>query len=335
MNSFEYIAVSTPKQAVSVLKAEPDRTVGLAGGTDLLDRMKDYLISPERVVNLKQMTGLEDIKRTDDGGVSIGAIARLADVVNHKDLQSRYPAIGQAAAAVATPQIRNMATVGGNLLQRPRCWYYRNGFGLLALDKDGKSLVPRGRNEYHAIFHTGGPAYFVSPSSLAPALIAYGAQVRITGPKGERTIPVEQLYTIPKGPQDRELTIQPNEVLTHVVLPPPEANTISATYEVRFKQAHDWPMSLAAVVLKTDDAKKVRSARIILGAVAPIPWHAKDAEEAIRGQEISDETAARAADAATRGAQPLSENGYKVKLTQTAVKRAILLAAGKAYWKEA
>jgi len=230
---------------------------------------------------------------------------------------------------VGTPQIRNMATLGGNLLQRPRCWYFRAGNGLLAM-KDGKSLVRGGDNRYHAIFMTDGDALYVNPSSLAVPLIALGATATVKGPKGERTVPVEDLYLVPKTDKDSELSVAPGELLTKVMIPP--ARGKNASYEIRQKQAHDWPLVLASVNL-TLDGDKVSASRIVIYGVAPVPWRSSAAEKSITGKPVTLETAAVAGEDATEGAMPLSMNAYKVSLTKTAVKRALLAAVGKRYWE--
>jgi len=222
-----------------------------------------------------------------------------------------------------------MATVGGNLLQRPRCWYFRSGFGLLGI-KDGKSLVRAGDNRYHSIFMTDGDALYVSPSSLAVPLIALGAQATILGPGGTRTVPVEKLYRVPKSNEERELTVAPGELLVKVTIPAAGKN---GSYEVRQKQAHDWPLVMAAVNLKLE-GDSVRDARVVLYGVAPIPWRSEAAERALRDKAVSVESATAAALAAAEGAKPLSMNGYKVPLVRTAVKRALLDAIGNRYWEE-
>jgi xanthine dehydrogenase YagS FAD-binding subunit len=328
MKAFEYASPTSADDAVKDLVGSTSAEA-LSGGTDLIGRMKDYVTSPARVVYLKDIKALAGITERA-GGLEIGAGTRLADVVANPMLKERYPALRQATLEVGTPQIRNMATVGGNLCQRPRCWYFRGGFGLLGL-QDGKSLVRSGDNRYHSIFLTDGDALFVSPSSLAVPLIALGAEATILGPKGTRTIPVEKLYRVPRSNDDRELTIAPGELVTKVTLPAPGKN---GSYEVRQKQAHDWPLVMAAVNLKMD-GDTVRDARVVLYGVAPIPWRSEAAENAIRGKAVTMENATAVGIVASQGAKPLSMNGYKVPLVGTTVKRALLDAVGNRYWEEA
>jgi xanthine dehydrogenase YagS FAD-binding subunit len=328
MKAFEYAAPASVEDAVQLLGVQ--HTAALSGGTDLLCRMKDYVSHPDRVVNLKEIKSLGGISGDPkSSGLTIGAGTLLADVLANNALRKAYPALWQSTLEVGTPQIRNMATVGGNLLQRPRCWYYRAGNGLLAL-KDGQSLVRAGDNRYHAIFLNSGNALFVNPSSLAVPLIALGARATIVGPKGERTVKVEDLYKIPMKEGDRELTLAHGEVLTKVVIPAAEGK--NASYEARQKQAHDWPLVLASVNL-TMNGDRVTRARVILGGVAPIPYRCEAAEQSITGKAISMESATDAGAAATQGAKPLSMNAYKVTLTRTVVKRALLAAVGNRYWE--
>lgn len=327
MNAFDYAAPTSVEDAVKLL-ADQD-SAGLSGGTDLISRMKDYVTSPRRVVYLKDVKALAGISGDAGAGMTLGAGTTLASILDCKPLHEGYPALWQATLEVGTPQIRNMATVGGNLLQRPRCWYFRSGNGIIAM-KEGKSLVRAGDNRHHAIFMTDGDALFVNPSSLAVPLIALGATATVTGPKGERTIPVEALYQAPKSEKESELTIAPGELLTKIMIPPAKGK--NASYEVRQKQAHDWPIVLTSVNLAMD-GDKVSAARVVIYGVAPIPWKSEDAEKAITGKAITMETAAAAGEAAIARAKPLSMNAYKVGLTKTAVKRAILAAAGNRYWE--
>ncbi len=327
MNAFDFAAPATVEEAIKLLGGP--NTAALSGGTDLLGRIKDEIASPRRVVYLKDIKPLSGVIGDPGSGLKIGAGSLLAAIVDNKAVREGYPALWQSTLEVGTPQIRNMASVGGNLLQRPRCWYFRAGNGLLAL-KDGKSLVRGGDNRYHAIFMTDGDALFVSPSSLAIPLIALGASATIAGPRGERTVPVENLYQVPKTDKDRELTVAPDELLTKITIP--AAKGKNASYEVRQKQAHDWPLVLASVSCALD-GDRVASARVVIYGVAPIPWRSTSAERAITGKSITLETAALAGEAATEGANPLSMNAYKVGLTKTAVKRALLAAAGNRYWE--
>lgn len=330
MNAFDFAAPTSLEDAVKLLGGQ--NSTALAGGTDLISRMKDYVTSPQRVVYLKDVKALSGISGdAKSSGLTIGSSTLLTDIVEHKGLREAYPALWQATLEVGTPQIRNMATLGGNLFQRPRCWYFRAGHGLLAL-KDGKSLVRTGDNRYHAIFITDGDALFVNPSSLAAPLIALGAVATVTGPKGDRNVPVEQLYQVPKSSGDSEFTLAPGELLAKVMIPPAKGK--NASYEARQKQAHDWPLVLASVNL-TLDGDKVSSSRVVVYGVAPIPWRSESAEKAIAGKPVSMETAAAAAEAATAEAKPLSMNGYKVGLTKTVIKRALLAAVGNRYWEGA
>ncbi|HEX8203650.1 MAG TPA: FAD binding domain-containing protein, partial [Isosphaeraceae bacterium] len=291
MKAFDYASPATVADAVRAL-AGSDSGAALSGGTDLLGRMKDYVSSPERIVYLKGVRSLAGIEGgTEVGnGLTLGAGTRLVDIVASKEVAEKYPALRQATLEVGTPQIRNMATLGGNLLQRPRCWYYRSGFGLLGM-KDGKSLVRSGDNRYHAIFQTDGDALFVNPSSLAVPLIALGARATIVGKDGERTVAVEDLYRVPKTEDDRELTIAPGELLTRVTIPAPRGK--NASYEARQKRAHDWPLVLCSVAVDLD-GQTAKDARVVIYGVAPVPWRSRGAEQAIAGKALTPETAAAA-----------------------------------------
>jgi xanthine dehydrogenase YagS FAD-binding subunit len=327
MNAFDFAAPTSLEDAVKLLGGQ--NSEALSGGTDLISRLKDYVSSPQRVVYLKDVKALSGISGDPGAGLTIGAGTLLAEIVGHKAIRESYPALWQSTSEVGTPQIRNMATLGGNLLQRPRCWYFRAGNGLLAM-KDGKSLVRGGDNRYHAIFMTDGDALFVNPSSLAVPLIALEAKATVIGPKGERTIPVEELYQVPRTEKDGEITLAPGELVTKVTIP--AAKGKNASYEARQKQAHDWPLVLASVNL-TMDGDKVSGSRVVIYGVAPVPWRSASAEKSISGKPITLDTAAAAGEAAIEGAKPLSMNAYKVGLTRTVVKRALLAAAGNRYWE--
>jgi len=302
MERFEYASPSTVKDATALLGATWNDAQILAGGTDLISMMKDFVASPKRVVNIKGISELSGISKTANG-VRIGAAVTLDDLTLHPLIRSEFPSLLTAALGVASPQIRNMGTVGGDLCQRPRCWYFRGGHGLLAM-QDGKSLVPNGENKYHAIFGAA-PAYFVSASSLGPALAALGAHVKIASPSGARTVAVEKFFLIPKTENDREIDLHPNEIVTEILIPSTAASMKNATYEIREKLALDWPLGTASVALKMSGSK-VASARIVMGHVAPIPWAASTAEHSLIGKSIDESSAAKAAEEAVQGAHPLS-----------------------------
>jgi xanthine dehydrogenase YagS FAD-binding subunit len=324
MQAFKYAHPKTLAEALPLLGSQWGETEILAGGTDLLSLMKNEVATPKRVVNIKAIGELRGIHQVNSGW-RIGALTTLEEVEEHNGLA---PAIRQAAAGVTSPQLRTMGTVGGDLLQRPRCWYYRAGHGLLARDPAGKPLVPNGENRYHAILGNAGPAYFVHPSSLAPALIACGASAVLAGPKGERRVPLSEFFFTPKNEGERETLLQPNEILTQIEIQLPQLKHGSATYEVRQREAMDWPLATASVAVGMTNGR-VGHASIVLGHVAPIPWQAQEASEWIVGKPLNEETAAKAGEAAVHGAKPLSQNGYKVQLAKVAVKRALLAAAGK------
>ncbi len=324
MEAFEYASPTSKEEAVRLLAGTWGETEVLAGGTDLLSLMKDHVATPRRVVSLKYIKELGGIEFKPGEGLRLGAMVTFEELMDNAAVRENYPALVEAAQGVSSPQIRSMGTVGGDLCQRPRCWYYRLGYGLLARD-NGKPLVPDGDNRYHAILGNSGPAYFVNPSSLAPILIALGAKVHLHGPQGSRELDLDKFYKAPTSEQEREYALQANEILADISVPDPRGARM-AVYEVRQKEALDWPLAAAAVVLSMHD-HTVRKARVVLGHVAPVPWLAPQAEHALSGRSISERVADEAGKAAVSKATPLSKNTYKVRLARVAVKRAVLRAA--------
>jgi xanthine dehydrogenase YagS FAD-binding subunit len=323
VKAFAYVNPANEKDAVAALSGQPEQAMPIAGGQDLLALMKDYITQPDRLVNVKN--ALESTPRPMNGGLHIGAAMKMVDVAENADIQRLYPAIAAAAIEVGTPQIRNQGTVGGNLNQRPRCWYFRNE-EFNCLKKGGTTCFSiAGENQFHAIFG-GGPSFIVHPSSLAVPMLAYRASFRIVGPKGERTVPASEYFTLPRVNVRKENVLEADELLTHAILPAP-GNVKSGHYEVRYKTSHDWPIAFATVLL-TMNGNTVRSARVVMGAVAPIPWRSTAAEQALAGKPVNEQTAAAAAEAALKDARPLTQNAYKVQVAKTAVQRAILRAAG-------
>lgn len=321
MQSFAYANPTTLQDALALLGTKWGEADVLAGGTDLITLMKEYLHTPARVVNIKNIKELDGISKTADGGLRIGALVTLDEIAKNADVKSGFKAIADAAAGVDSPQIRHMGTAGGDLCQRPRCWYYRQGFGLLGM-KDGKSLVVEGENKYHSIFGEG-PAHFVSASSLGPALVALGAKVKLASAKGTREVPLPRWFVSPTSESAREIALQPNEILTEIIVPPTTMR--SSTYELRQKEALDWPLATASVALEMNGTT-VKSAKIVMGHVAPTPIESTAAARALAGKSVTAATAEAAGRAAVAGAKPLSQNEYKVALAKVAVKRALLEA---------
>lgn len=326
MHSFEYASPSSKEQLTRLLAGETaKKSTVLAGGSDLLALMKDGVETPGRLVNLKSVRELHGVKKDPSGALRIGALTTIDEIAADATVRQEHPILAKAADHVAGPQIRHVATLGGNLCQRPRCWYFRNGYGLLAM-KDGKSMVVDGDNRYHAILGNDGPAYVVTPSTLAPLLIALGAEVAILGPKGERKVPLERFYRTPKREGEREHDLAAGEVVAEVSVPALAGRRVGS-YEVRQRQTLDWSLATGSVALEMD-GNRVRQARVVLGQVAPTPWHAKEAEELLRGKALDPAVAAQAGEAAVRGAKALSGNRYKIQLARVAVQRALLSAAG-------
>jgi xanthine dehydrogenase YagS FAD-binding subunit len=330
MKNFTYYRPATAEQAVGLLDAQWGTSELLAGGTDLLDLQKQYVAQPDKVISLGGVAPLAGIQAGPAGAV-IGAVTKLAEVAAHPGLREAFPALTDAARQIAGPQIRNMATLGGNLCQRNRCWYFRDEHVVCLLKGGDKCYARDGENRYHAVFTKGTKCVIVNPSTLAPVLIALGATAEVLGPKGKREVELAKFFHAPQTAAEREHTLAPNELVTAVVIP--KAGLKNASYEVRQKLSQDWPIVQAVVAYK-DDGGKATDVRIVLGHVAPTPHVAEAAAKAVEGKEITEETAAAAGEAAAEGAAPLAQNGYKVRLAAVAVKRALLTAAGrKKYWE--
>ena len=324
MRAFEYVSPSSKEQVTTLLG---ENAAILAGGTDLLGLMKDDVVTPARLVNIKEIEALRGINYRSGNGLRIGALATIAELAEAKSELALYPALVEAANEAASPQIRNLATIGGNMCQRPRCWYFRNGMGLLPVAPNGKSMLLEGDNRYAAILGNDGPAYFVSPSTIAPVLIAYGAKIRLFSANGDgsgvRELPLDKFFVIPKSENQREHDLRPGEMVIEIIVPPPPQNLKVDSYEVRQKAAFDWPLATATVALEMK-GDTISSAQVVLGHVAPVPWVSAEAAQALIGKTITDATAKAAADAALATAKPLRQNQYKITLAKVAVKRAIL-----------
>ena len=336
MKNFTYYRPKTTDEAVALLDAKWGTSELLAGGTDLHDLQKEYIAQPDKVVSLGG-AGLSGIEMLAEG-IRIKAGTNLSDMAADINVRVLLPALATAAGQIGGPQIRNMGTLGGNLCQRNRCWYFRDEHVNCLLKSGDKCYAVNGENRYHAVFTKGHKCVIVHPSTLAPALIALGATASILGPGGKtRKIHLSEFFRAPSGPGEREHVLAPNELVVSVTVPSSLlASTIApknANYEVRHKQSYDWPLVQAAVAFKYETGT-AKNAKIVLGHVAPTPLVSEEAAKAIEGKAITEESASAAGEAAAKGASPLSQNAYKVKLIAVAVKRALLTAAGaKKYWE--
>ena len=323
MKAFTNTNARDVRHAVTLLKQARDqgRTVSIAGGgSDLLGMMKERLVMPDMVVRLATIKNLDSVKLTNPGA-TIGGQMTVAAVAANPLIRTEYAVLAEAAESVATPQIRNVASLAGNLCQRPWCWYYRNGFKCL---KNGGTTCysVTGENQFHAIFG-GGPSYIVHPSDIAPALVALDATFRIAGPSGDRLVPAGEFFTLPTVDSSRENVLTDGEILAEVVLPRRGAASIRSTYhKILDREAWTHAVVSAAVVMDVDQGI-CRRARIVLGGVAPIPWRLPEVERMLTGQRVTPDLAARAGDAAVNGARPMAKNGYKVPMVRAMVARTI------------
>jgi xanthine dehydrogenase YagS FAD-binding subunit len=327
MKAFEYINPRDLKHASSLLGPDFNQSVILAGGIDLLGEMKEHIIEPGRVVNLKALENLRYC-RAGSRNARIGALATLTEIAENREVRARYTALAEAADSVGTPQIRNVGTLGGNLCQRPRCWYYRDET-VKCIKKGGSRCYAadqEGENKFNAIMG-GGPSFIVHPSDCAPALIALNATVTVSGEGKSRQMPLEQFFILPSRNPLRENVLQPNEIVVEVTVPGPASGTKSTYLKFMEKDSFDWAVSAVAAALTMENGV-CRDARIVLGGVAPIPWRSKEAEAALKGKRIDARVASQAAEAALANAQPLGKNAYKVPLTKTLIRRAVLAVAG-------
>jgi len=327
VKSFTNVNPENRQEVVSLLKKviEEGKTASLAGGgSDLLGMIKDDLVAPDVVVNLKDLEGLQKIEPHSQG-VRIGGLVTLQELSQHPLILSQYTVLAEAAGTVATPQIRNVGTVAGNICQRPWCWYFRQGFPCFKHGGDRCYSVV-GQNQLHAIFG-GGPSFIVHPSDTAPALMALEARFRIAGPDGERVVPASEFFVLPREEVSRENILEPDEVLIEIELPPAWQNVESTYVKIMDREAWTHAVLSVAAVLEIDQGV-CRKARIVLGAVAPIPWHLPHVERMLVGQRITTELAGNAGRAAVSQAQPLAKNGYKIPLTEALVRRTLLSLAG-------
>lgn len=309
------------QEAVSLL-GQPNASI-VGGGSDLLGMVKEHLVSPDVLVNLKSIHGLDHIE-TQSGKVRIGGLTTLDTISRDPRILKQYTVLAEAAEKVGTPQIRNAGTLAGNVCQRPWCWYYRNGFKCFKAGGN-TCFSASGENQFHAIFG-GGPSYIVHPSDTAPALMALDAEFHIEGPKGQRVVPAADFFQLPRVNAARENILANDEILTAVEFPEAKPGTRGAYHKVLDRESWTHAVVSAAITLEMDQ-KICRSARVVLGGVAPIPWRLPKVEAMLTGKMITPELAAQAGEAAVEGAHPLAKNKYKIPLTKAVVKRTILEVA--------
>ena len=315
---------ANPRDLSQAVKLAAGHNAAIAGGgSDLLGMIKEHLVTPDVLVHLRSIKGLDQVA-SERGGTSIGGQITLDALAGHPAIKSRYAVLAEAAESVATPQIRNVGTLAGNVCQRPWCWYFRNGFPCYKAGGD-QCFSVTGENQFHAIFG-GGPSFIVHPSDTAPALVALDAKFRVVGPSGERTVPAADFFVLPKQNAAQENALANDEILASIQIPAPRPGTRSTYHKVLDREAWTHAVVSAAIVLEMD--KDVcRSARIVLGGVAPIPWRVPEAERLLAGKRITPELAAQAGEAALAGATPLRKNAYKVPLTKAVVRRTVIQLA--------
>ena len=322
LTNFSYIRPKSLKEAVKQLSSEG---AGLsAGGTDLLGCLRDHVFDIKKMVSISALKDLRGIKKNADGGLRIGALTTIAEVAENPLVKENYPALAQSALEVASPQLRNQGTIGGNLCQKPRCWYYRGEFHCLR--KGGqKCFAVAGENQYHCILG-GGPCFIVHPSDTAPALVAFEASVRIVGPRGTRTVTVENLHVLPRIDVHRETVLGPGEIVTEIMLP--AAKGLRSSYrKVRARASWDFALAGMALALQFNN-DVVAKAHVVLSAAAPVPWRSREVENEILGRRLDADTVSKAAEAAVRHAQTLQYNDYKLPLFRGMIEEE-LFAIGK------
>ena len=332
MKAFEWTNPATVQEAVKMLTVASTGDIDeaprpIAGGQDLLTTMKDYTSRPARLVNLKHIRGLNNIT-LNARGLTIGALVTLTELEEHAGVRKSFPGLAEAAHSIATPQIRNLGTVSGNLCQRPRCWYFRLE-EVVCLKKGGSECyAASGENKYNAII-AGGPSHIVHPSDLAPMLVALGASVTVAGASGKRVIPLDKFFTLPsEGNIRRENVLKNEEIITEIFVPASPLAARSTYLKFKERESLDFALASAAVAVRLAPNQTVRDARIVLGGVAPIPWRVPNAEKYLVGKNLKPDVLAEAAKIALADAKPLEKNAYKVPLAQTLVRRALARAGG-------
>jgi xanthine dehydrogenase YagS FAD-binding subunit len=316
MKNFLYTRPNGLENASSILSDGGETSEILAGGTDLLGRMKEYITEVNEVVNIKDLSGMDQIDFSRRNGLRIGALVTLTEIAESDTVMENYPMLAQAAAEIASPQLRNVGTLGGNLNQRPRCWYYREDFDCLKKGGD-MCYAFDGENKRHAVIG-GGPCFIVHPSDMAVALLAADAEVVVASGGNTRTMPLQDLYHLPSEDPTSETTLEPGEIVTEVVVPAPERNAVSTYLKIKERAVWDFAVVSVGAVLDIR-GNTIRGGKIAFGGVAPIPWTEEAVNEKLSGLSVSDSNIQSIADAALADASPLGQNGYKMAMTRNAI----------------
>jgi xanthine dehydrogenase YagS FAD-binding subunit len=325
MKNFEYAIPDSIEKAIAYLNNSKATLKG--GGNDLLDMMKEQLESPGRLVSIRDLEELRFLKEDTNGALLIGPSQTLTEVAENPTVMKSYQALSQAAGGVASIQIRNSATIGGNLCQRPRCWYFRSVDFHCSRKGGDTCFALEGENQYHAIFDNAGGCAIVHPSATAVALMALDAKLIISNGKKEREVPIEEFFVSPGDDIERENILSQNEMIIAIVIPAEMKDYMSYHFKQKEKQSFDWPLADVAVAIRME-GDHCQDARIVLGSSAPVPFRSKNAEQVLVNKTINKETAMKAAEAAIKNAEPLSQNGYKVPLLKTIVYRTICHTVG-------
>ena len=322
LTNFTYVRPKSLEEALKHLSSEGSKVH--AGGTDLLGCLRDHVFEASKVVSLSSMKNLRGIRKSSQGGMRIGSLTTLREVAGNSDIQKHYTALAQAASEVASPQLRNQGTLGGNICQKPRCWYYRGEFHCLR--KGGEECFAlAGENAFHCIFG-GESCYIVHPSDTAPALGALDAQIYIRGSKGQRSVALGKFHVPPAEDYTKETRLEAGEIVTEIGLPPPVEGLRSSYRKVRARQS--WDFALAGVALAlVFKGEQVLRARVFLSGVAPVPWRSREVEEIITGKRLDEEVARRAAEAAVQKASPMEQNAYKIPLLRGLIEEQLLAIA--------
>lgn len=318
MNNFKYLQAKTLEEASKFLSAKGMTSIPYAGGTDILGLAKDEIIAPDQLVNLKKIDNLTKIKYQAEAGLTIGALTTITEIAENEVIKGRYPVLHQAASEVASPQLRNLGTIGGNLCQRPRCAYFREDFDCIRKGGD-ICYAYSGENKLHCVIG-GDPCYIVHPSDLAVALLALDARLKIYSGKKSHTIPIKEFFILPKQDSMRENILKDGEIITEIQIHEQPPNTKSGYIKIKERAVWDFAVvSIAAVIRKSGNS--LLGGRIAFGGVAPIPWHEEKVDQKLSGLMIDEKSINEVSQMALADADPLEMNAYKVPLARNILKR--------------